>query len=87
MYGVKWKKYTVKRYKLKGKVQKGAQFFFVGQGKLLVMKLSFEEFKNVFFTLERKISFTAAKVWKTFQVPFLLYGQENYVFKREFMYV
>ena len=51
------------------------------------MKLSFEEFKNVFFTLERKISFTAAMVWKTFQVPFLLYGQENYVFKREFMYV
>ena len=51
------------------------------------MKLSFEEFKNVFFTLERKISFTAAKFWKTFQVPFILYGQENYVFKREFMYV
>ena len=59
----------------------------VGQGKLLVMKLPFEEFNNVFFTLERKISFTAAKFWKTFQVPFLLYGQENYVFKREFMYV
>ena len=77
----------IKRYKLKGKVQKGAQFFFVGQGKLLVMKLSFEEFNNVFFTLERKISFTAAKFWKTFQVPFLLYAQENYVFKREFMYV
>ena len=32
-------------------------------------------------------SIKAAQFLQTFQVHFLLYGQQNYVFKREFMYV
>ena len=70
----------LKETNCKGKFKRGLSFF-CWTRKALVMKLSFEEFNNVFFTSERKISFTAAKV------PFVIYGQENYVFKREFMYV
>ena len=41
------------------------------------------EAQDVLFWNSTKI----AKFLKTFQVHFLLYGQENYVFKWEFMYV
>ena len=64
-------------------------FFSVNKGKRLVTKLSFEEFNDVFFTGKRKIACLkcnqGSEVFEDFF--FSLYGQENYVFKREFMYV
>ena len=64
-------------------------FFFVNKGKRLVTKLSFEEFNDVFFTAKRKKACLkcnqGSEVFEDFF--FSLYGQENYVFKRKFMYV
>ena len=60
------------------------QFSFGGLKKALWS--SFEEFNNVFFPTKGKmfcfeIQRKEVKFLKTFQVRFLLYGQENYVFK------
>ena len=65
-------------------------FLFVHERKRLVTKSSFEEFNNSFLPGEAQDvlfwnSTKAAKFLKTLQVHFLLYGQENYVFKWEFM--
>ena len=75
----------------KEKVQKNA--LFVEKGKLFSKKSSFEEFNLVFFTTEPMVCFemqpsqrSTAKFLLNFQVHFVLYGQENYVFERKFMY-
>ena len=58
-------------------------FLFVEEGKLFIKKLSFEEFNLVFFVVEQMVCFETATKAVTFllnfQVPFSLYGQENYV--------
>ena len=60
--------------------------FFCGQGKLLVAKSSFEEFNNVSFKAEHKMSclkfIQGSKVFEDFSATFIFY-----FFKREFMYV
>ena len=66
------------------------QFSFRALKKAFGYESSFKEFNNVFFPAKRKMScfeiqHKAAKFLKTFQVPFSLYDQENYVFKQEFM--
>ena len=66
-------------------------FLFVEEGKLFIKKSSFEEFNLVFFTAERMICFEMQPRQRNFllnfQVHFALYGRENYVFEREFMYL
>ena len=65
-------------------------FLFVEEGEFFLKKSCFEEFNLVFFTAEHMVCFEmqprAAKFLLDFQVLFALYGQENYVFEREFMY-
>ena len=61
-------------------------FLFVEEGKLFIKKSSFEEFNLVFFTHGLLNATKAAKFLLNFQVHFALYGQDNYVFEREFMY-
>ena len=65
-------------------------FLFVEEGELFLKKSSFEEFNLVFFTAEHMVCFEmqqkAAKFLLNFQVLLALYGQENYVFERKFMY-
>ena len=66
-------------------------FLFVEKEKLFIRKSSFEEFNLVFFTtnLWSVLYGNATKVVKfllNFQVHFALYGQDNYVFEKKFMY-
>ena len=74
-----------------GKLKRMLSFLFVEEGKLFIKKSSFEEFKLVFFTLERMACFEMQPRQRSFllnfQVHFALYGQENYGFEREFMYL
>ena len=75
----------------KRKFKRFLSFLFVEKGKLFIKKSSFEEFNLVFFTAERMVCFEmqpckAAKFLPNFQVHLALYGQDNYVFEREFMY-
>ena len=64
-------------------------FLFVEKGKLFIKKSSFEEFNLVF---SRRSPWSVLKcnqvseVFAEFQVHFVLYGQDSYAFKREFMY-
>ena len=64
---------------------------FVEEGNLFVKNSSFEEFNLVFFTAGAYGLFwnatQAAKFLLNFQVNFALYGQGNYVFEMEFMYL
>ena len=62
-------------------------FLQVDKGRLFFIKLSFEEFKihGIFITADRSAlpvlkRHQAAKFLKNFQVHFVLYSQENYVF-------
>ena len=59
-------------------------FLFVDKRKLFAMKLSFEEFNLVF---RRRILIKATRSLKKLDVHSVLYGQEKYVFKREFLYL
>ena len=64
--------------------------FFVNKGTVFVSKLSFEEINLVFFAAKLFTCFEptkAIKVPKKLKVHFILYGQGNYVFKREFVYL
>ena len=75
----------------KRKFKRTLGFLFVDEGKRFIKKSSFEEFNLVFFTAERMVCFEmqpckAAKFLPNFQVHLALYGQDNYVFEREFMY-
>ena len=60
-------------------------FRFVEEEKVFIKKSSFEEFNLVFFTTELW-SVLKCNSLLNFQVHFALYGQDNYVFEREFMY-
>ena len=66
-------------------------FLFVEEGKLFIKKSSFKEFNLAFLTAERMVCFEMQPRQRSFllnfQVHFALYGQENYVFEREFMYL
>ena len=71
----------------KGIFKRMLSFLQVDKGRLFFMKLSFEEFKihEFFITADRSTCpvlkrHQAAKFWKNFQVHFVLYSQENYVF-------
>ena len=62
-------------------------FLQVDKGRLFFIKLAFEEFKThgIFITADRSAwpvlkRHQAAKCLKNFQVHFVLYSQENYVF-------
>ena len=77
----------------KEKAQKNAQFSFSGQRKAFLYQIALEEFKihQIFTTADRSASPVlkpnqAAKFLKNFQAHFVLYSQENYVFKCKFMY-
>ena len=63
------------RHKWNGKVQKNTQFSFCGQGKILVAKSSFEEFNDVSFKAEHKMSclkfIQGSKVFEDFSGTFL----------------
>ena len=65
-------------------------FLFVEEGKLFIKKSSFEEFNVVFFSTERVVCFemqpSQLRFLLNLQVHFALYGQNDYVFEREFMY-
>ena len=64
-------------------------FFEEEDGKLFIKRSSFKEFNLVFFAVEHRFFLNAIKAAKfllNFQVHFAPYGQENYVFEREFMY-
>ena len=69
----------------KRKFKRMLSFLFVEKGKLFIKKSSFEEFNLVFFTTELW-SVLKCNSLLNFQVHFALYGQDNYVFEREFMY-
>ena len=67
-------------------------FLLVDKGRLFFTKLSFEEFKihEIFITADQSVLLKrnqAAKFLNNFQVHFVLYSQENYVFKWQFMYL
>ena len=85
------KKYTVERHKLKGKVRLNAQFSFCGQGKLLVSnRPSSLQRYYLHAGAQNVICFeiNPIEVFEDFSGTFLtLNGQENYVFKRKFMFV
>ena len=69
--------------------KKMLSFLFVEEGKLFIKKSSFQEFNLVFFITDLWSVFNATKAVRfllNFQVHFALYGQDNYVFEREFMY-
>ena len=77
----------------KEKVQKNAQFSFSGQRKAFIYQIAFEEFEihQIFTTVDRSAlpvlkPNQAAKFLKNFQAHFVLYSQENCVFKWKFMY-
>ena len=77
----------------KEKVQKNAQFSFSWQRKAFLYQIAFEEFEihQIFTTADRSAlpvlkPNQAAKFLKNFQAHFVLYSQENYVFKCKFMY-
>ena len=58
----------------------------MNKGTVFVSKLSFEEINLVFFAAKFFTCFEptkAIKVPKKLKVHFILYGQGNYVFKRE----
>ena len=64
---------------------------FVEEGKLFIKKSSFEEFRTLFSSRLSAWSVQwnatkAAKFLLNLRVHFALYGQENYVFERDFMY-
>ena len=64
-------------------------FLFVEEGKLFIKKSSFAEFNLVFFTTDLWSVLKCnqgSEVLLNFQVHFALYGQDNYVFEREFTY-
>ena len=64
-------------------------FLFVEEGKLFIKKSSLEEFNLVFFPTDLWSVLKCnqgSEVFAEFQVHFALYGQDNYVFEREFMY-
>ena len=74
------------------KAQKKARFFvFVGKGKLLIMKLFFEEFNLIFFTAEKAWPVLkcnqGSNVLENFEVHFLLCCRGNYVVKGKLMYL
>ena len=82
-----------KKTQSKEKVQKNAQFSFSGQRKAFLYQIAFEEFEihQIFTTAERSAlpvlkPNQAAKFLKNFQAHFVLYSQENCVFKWKFMY-
>ena len=66
-------------------------FLFVEEGKLFIKKSSFEEVQPCFLhDWAHGLFWNATKAGKfllNFQAHFALYGQENYVFEREFMYL
>ena len=77
----------------KEKAQKNSQFSFSGQRKAFLYQIAFEEFKihQIFTTADRSAlpvlkPNQAAKFLKNFPAHFVLYSQENYVFKCKFMY-
>ena len=75
----------------KRKFKRMLSFLFVEEGELFIKKSSFEEFNLVFFTTDlwsvlKCNPKKALKFLLNFQVHFALYGQDNYVFEREFMY-
>ena len=78
--------FKVKTKNGKRKFKRTLEFLFVDEGKLFIKKSSFEEFNLVFFTAERMVCFKCNQ-GSYFQVRFAPYGQENYVFEREFMHV
>ena len=64
-------------------------FLLLDKGRLFFTKLSFEEFK-IFFTVESLACFEmqlSSEVFEESLVYLVLYSQENYVFKRKFMYL
>ena len=81
-------KYTNKRdADGKRKFKRMLRFLFVDEWKLFVVKLSFEKFNLVFFTAESLACFEpikAARFLKKLEVHSVLYGQEEFVFKRQF---
>ena len=71
----------------KGNFKRMLSFLQVDKGRLFFIKLSFEECKiNEFFITADRSTWPvlkrhqAMKFLKNFQVHFVLYGQENYVF-------
>ena len=71
----------------KGNFKRMLSFLQVDKGRLFFIKLSFEEFKmhGIFITTNRSAwpvlkRHQAAKFLKNFQVHFVLYSHENYVF-------
>ena len=77
----------------KGKFKRiTGSFLLVEKGRLSFTKLSFEEFEihEIFITADRSVLLKrnqAAKFLNNFQVHFVLYSQENYVFKWQFIYL
>ena len=79
-------------YRLWRKFKRKLGFLFVGKGKLFIMKLFFEVFNLICFTVERLTCFEMQPrqrrfCWILHEVHFLLDGQGNYSFKRKFMYL
>ena len=73
----------------KRKFKRMLSFLFVEIGKLFIKKSSFEEFNLVSsrWSLWSVLKCNqVSEVFAEFQVHFALYGQDNYVFEREFMY-
>ena len=66
------KKYTGKRHRWEGKVQKNVE----DKRRLFFTKLSYKEFE---------IMQPSSEILKNFQVHFVLHSQENYIFERKFM--
>ena len=71
----------------KGNFKRMLSFLEVNKGRLFFLKLSFEDFKihGIFITADRSAwpvlkRHQAAKFLKNFQLHFVLYSQENYVF-------
>ena len=75
----------------KRKIKRMPHFFLVDKGGLLFTKLSFEKFEihDIFNTTDRSAwpVLKRNQSAKNFLVHFVLYGQENYVFKRKCMYL
>ena len=65
-------------------------FVLVEEGKLFIKKSSFEELNLVSFMAEHMVPVLkcnqGSAVFVEFQVHFALYGQDYFVFEREFMY-
>ena len=84
-----WDFYSL--YRLLRKFKRKFSFLFVGKWKLFVMKLFVEEFNLLFFTADHLACFEMQPRQRRFGAfswgTFLLYGQGNFVFKRQFMYL